>query len=86
MTAAPKMARSLIAEDERVIFKLFIELDLLERAGVCRVTADVAKLDYGIDADGDSGNVFPYLLPPNGKPACRVTARLPRQSPEGCGK
>jgi hypothetical protein len=52
------------------------------RAGVCRVTADVAKLDYGIDTDGDSGFVFPYFSPPNGKPACRVNsspaATIPR--------
>ena len=84
MTTAPTMARSLTAEDERVFFRLFIELDLLERAGVCRDTADLAKLDYGIDTDGDSGIVFPYFSAPNGKPACRITARLPRQSPARC--
>jgi hypothetical protein len=71
-----------LAESDLQIFRRFgIFPDVLERAGVGRVTSEEAQIDYGIDIGADTGLVFPYYSLPNGQPPRRVTARIRRDNP-----
>ena len=58
------MNASLTERDLALFAKLGIPMDLLERAGVVRVSDAQAREDYGIRGSGDmSGVAFPYFDP-----------------------
>jgi len=78
--AGPKR-QPLRPSDLEIFRRLGIPDELLERAGVERVTDWDARKKYGIVGYGDmAGIVFPYFLP--SKNGHRVTARLRRDHPE----
>jgi uncharacterized protein (DUF927 family) len=72
-----------LASPDRVLFERFhIPEELLQRAGVVRVTNEEARTSYGMrgPAYADySGIIFPYYNPDTGT---RWTARLRRDNPE----
>jgi len=75
-----KGTSNLLAPDLSLFARIGIPTDLLERAGVERVTDHEAREQYGITGYGDmSGIVFPYLDPRDGR---RTTARVRRDNPE----
>jgi hypothetical protein len=72
----------LTADDLAMFAHLGIEPQLLERAGIKRVTDRQARDNYGIVGHGSmSGIVFPYFEPLKGN-ASRWTARLRRDKPD----
>jgi hypothetical protein len=69
----------LTADDLAMFAHLGIEPQLLERAGIERVT-DTEAREYGIVGCGDmAGIAFPYTDPVSGR---RCTARVRRDHPE----
>src|SRR2546425_8567354 len=58
------MSASLTERDLELFVKLRIPRELLERAGIVRVTDKEAREDYGISGSGDmAGIAFPYFDP-----------------------
>lgn len=71
---------SLTQSDYKTFEHLKIPPELLEAAGVVRVTDQEARQDFGIIGSGDmSGIIFPYHDPIHGQ---RWTARIRRDRPE----
>jgi hypothetical protein len=77
---------NLTAHDLEMFSKLKTPAELLQRAGIKRVTNAEAREEYGIRGGGDmSGIVFPYWEPGSmidGKPWKRWNARIRRDNPE----
>jgi hypothetical protein len=73
------MSNSLTAAELEMFKSLGVLPDLLDRAGVSRVTDAEARCDYGVTAAGDlAGIIFPYSDPLTGD---RVSARHRRDRP-----
>jgi hypothetical protein len=73
-------ASKFTAADIETFSRLGIHTDLIERAGVERVTDHEAREKYGFNGYGDlAGIAFPYFAPLDGQ---RRTARLRRDNPE----
>ena len=69
----------LIHRDLEMFRRIGIDADLLERAGIMRVTDQQARQEFGLDGTGNNaGILFPYV-DAAGK---RHTSRLRRDSPE----
>jgi len=74
------MKTNLLAADIEMFLRLRIPPELLDQAGIMRVTDREARDNFGITGQGDmAGIVFPYYCPVKGH---RVTARLRRDNPE----
>lgn len=72
--------RQLEARDLEMFARFRIPLELIERAGIERVTDAEARVRYGIQGHGDmAGIAYPYRDPVTGR---RWTCRLRRDNPE----
>src|SRR5437667_12638648 len=80
ISLTPEKAPNLTPADLAMFLRLGIPAELLNRAGIERVTDREARERFGIVGYGDmSGIVFPYMDPMNGH---RWTARVRRDNPE----